>query len=417
MTNIVRKLFGILIASLFIITAAQAEMDSGRFSITPMVGKYIFEGIQDIEDGPVYGLGLGYDLTDRWTLEGVFNFVDTEFEQSDFDVDVWVYRLDMPYHFADSNRWIPYVAAAFGGVNIDPDVGESEDDFAANWGGGLKYKLTESLALRGDVRHLLTFADNHPSNLAATIGLTYKFGAKPAPKPLPPVDSDGDGVLDTDDRCPDTPAGVPVDSYGCPKDSDGDGVYDYMDKCPNTPKGVPVDKDGCPMDSDGDGVLDHLDECPDTPKGIPVDAKGCPSPNDSDGDGVCDDNDDCPDTPKAATVNDRGCWVIGGLFFDIDKSDIKPEAYPNLDSVLNVLNNNLGMKLEIEGHTDNTGTTAYNQKLSERRAKSVRSHLVEKGIQAERLQEIGYGLTKPAASNDTVEGRAANRRVELNPLK
>ncbi|MBW2368113.1 MAG: OmpA family protein [Deltaproteobacteria bacterium] len=416
MTNIVKRLCGILIASLFIITTAQAEMESGHFSITPMVGKYIFEGIQDIKDSPIYGLGLGYDLTDRWTAEAVFNFVDAEFEQPDFDIDVWVYRFDLLYHFYDSNRWVPYVAAGLGGINIDPDVGKSEDEFAVNWGGGLKYMLNESLALRGDIRHLLLFADDHPSNLSATVGLTYRFGAKKAAaKPLAPADSDGDGVLDPDDRCPDTPAGVPVDSNGCPKDSDGDGVYDYMDKCPDTPKGVPVDKDGCPKDSDGDGVLDHLDDCPDTPRGVPVDAKGCPK--DSDGDGVFDYLDDCPDTPKAATVNERGCWVVEGLFFEIDKSDIKSETYPGLDALVNVLNNNPDMKLEIEGHTDNTGTAAYNQKLSERRAKSVQSYLVEKGIQLERLQNIGYGLTKPAASNDTVEGRAANRRTELNPLK
>ena len=74
-------------------------------------------------------------------------------------------------------------------------------------------------------------------------------------------DSDGYGVLNTYDRCPNTPRGVKVDSMGCPLDSDGDGVYDSLDECPGTPKGVKVDSKGCPLDSDGDGVYDDKDQC------------------------------------------------------------------------------------------------------------------------------------------------------------
>ena len=91
-------------------------------------------------------------------------------------------------------------------------------------------------------------------------------------------DSDGDGVVDDKDRCPNTPRGVKVDMSGCPLDSDGDGVADYKDKCPNTPRGAKVDMSGCPLDSDGDGVLDYKDQCPGTPRGTPVDVTGCPIP-------------------------------------------------------------------------------------------------------------------------------------------
>ena len=123
-----------------------------------------------------------------------------------------------------------------------------------------------------------------------------------------PRDSDHDGVYDGIDRCPNTPPNTPVDQYGCPRDSDGDGVPDNLDRCPNTPHGVAVDANGCPRDSDGDGVPDYLDRCPNTPRGTPVDANGCP--RDSDGDGVPDNLDRCPNTPpNARPVDANGCPV------------------------------------------------------------------------------------------------------------
>jgi outer membrane protein OmpA-like peptidoglycan-associated protein len=130
-----------------------------------------------------------------------------------------------------------------------------------------------------------------------SIGISYYIGRN--------KDSDGDGVYDSEDMCPNTPPGVRVDQFGCPIDSDGDGVPDDQDECPNTPKGVIVDRLGCPIDSDGDGVADYLDKCPNTPKGVEVNAEGCPL--DSDGDGVPDYLDKCPDTPLRVQVDSNGC--------------------------------------------------------------------------------------------------------------
>jgi len=200
----------------------------------------------------------------------------------------------------------------------------------------------------------------------------------------PDIDSDGDGVPDAMDQCPGTPAGVKVDEVGCPLDSDGDGVPDYMDQCPNTPAGVKVDEVGCPLDSDGDGVPDYMDKCPNTPAG--------------------------------ATVNEQGCWVPGAVIFDFGKWDIKPHAYPELNALVKKLEENPDLKVEIQGHTDNVGSAAFNQELSEKRANAVMEYLVNKGIQAERLSAKGYGFSMPAASNDTPEGRAKNRRVRLMPI-
>jgi OOP family OmpA-OmpF porin len=198
-------------------------------------------------------------------------------------------------------------------------------------------------------------------------------------------------------------------------DSDGDGVSDYMDKCPGTPAGVRVDAQGCPLDTDGDGVYDYLDKCPHTPRGLKVDKVGCPL--DTDGDGVYDHRDKCLETPVGAKVNAEGCWVLGEVLFDTDKSVIKTLAFSMLDEVVNVLKKNPELSVEFGGHTDSVGTTAYNMKLSQRRANAVKAYLVNMGIDAQRLSTAGYGLTKPVASNDTVEGRSLNRRVEIKPIR
>lgn len=141
-------------------------------------------------------------------------------------------------------------------------------------------------------------------------------------------------------------------------------------------------------------------------------------PSDSDGDGVPDNLDQCPNTPKGATVDSRGCWAYSAVvMFDFDSSKIKPEAYPMLDEGISILQKNPEMKVEVDGHTDNVGSAAYNMKLSERRAKAVKDYAVNKGIDSKRISVKGFGLTKPATSNDTEEGRAQNRRVELTPIR
>jgi len=197
-------------------------------------------------------------------------------------------------------------------------------------------------------------------------------------------DSDGDGVLDAADRCPNTPPNVKVDGRGCPLDSDKDGVPDYLDKCPGTPAGVKVDENGCPPDSDGDGVPDYLDRCPNTPKG--------------------------------ATVDSVGCWSIQGINFEYNKFDIQPQYFDVLDQNVQVLKNNPSMRVEIKGHTDSIGSMGYNQTLSERRAEAVRDYFVSKGVDPSRMSTRGLGETQPIATNETPEGRAENRRIEIEIL-
>jgi OmpA-OmpF porin, OOP family len=137
---------------------------------------------------------------------------------------------------------------------------------------------------------------------------------------------------------------------------------------------------------------------------------------DSDGDGVVDNLDKCPGTPKGAKVNKDGCWVLGEVLFDFDKYNIKPQFYYRLDEVAAVFEKNPGLRVRIEGYTDNIGSAAYNMKLSLRRANAVKDYLIKKGVSKESLSTEGFGATRPIAANSTAEGRALNRRVELTPL-
>jgi OOP family OmpA-OmpF porin len=207
-----------------------------------------------------------------------------------------------------------------------------------------------------------------------------------------------------------------------PADTDGDGIIDSLDQCPLV-VGV-IRYHGCPVpDRDSDGINDEEDQCPDV-KGV-AEYKGCPIP-DRDNDGVPDKEDKCPD--EAGSANNDGCPVIKKeliarvnlaakqIFFQTGSYKILPKSFPALNDIAQVLQDNPALNLFIEGHTDNQGTPVANKVLSEHRTTAVKQYLQQKGISDTRLQSIGYGQEKPIATNETAEGRAMNRRVELKLL-
>lgn len=308
-----------------------------------------------------------------------------------------------------------------------------------NGGLGLSFWITENLAfsLRSTYKH--SFEDDRtvmPSHLQHFAGLTIKFGG---------TDSDGDGIYDKDDECPNEPGLAQFN--GCP-DTDGDGIPDKDDECPTVfglaefkgcpdsdGDGIPDHKDECPKvaglkefngcpDSDGDGIPDHKDECPQVAG--PKENKGCPWP-DRDGDGVPDKDDKCPDVKGPAS--NFGCPEVTEevvkklnefaktILFDTGKASIKKESYETLIAIKNVINEYPSARFRIEGHTDSTGSLALNERLSKERAAAVKDYLIENGIEKSRLESEGYGPSKPVASNNTAAGRAQNRRTEVVLIK
>jgi len=229
-------------------------------------------------------------------------------------------------------------------------------------------------------------------------------------------DTDGDGIPDPKDACPDAPG--PLEYDGCP-DTDGDGVLDFLDECPEIPG--PVENNGCPWpDTDGDGVLDKDDKCLNIAG--PVENEGCPY-TDTDNDSIPDKDDKCPETP--GPVSNQGCPEIeeevqeilktafDNLEFETGRSKIKAESIESLNELAEVLVKKPEWGLQIAGHTDNVGRAQSNLILSKQRAESVRDFMIERGVSAEKLSTLYFGQTMPIESNDTPEGRQANRRVEM----
>ena len=225
-----------------------------------------------------------------------------------------------------------YILGGYSRLDYEQATSYRFTDNAIHGALGDRVFLGERAALRVEVRGIYAPNTGFPGadwagHVVGSVGLSVFAGGGPA------TGSDGDGVPDRRDACPNTPAGATVDARGCPSDSDGDGVLDGLDRCANTPRGAHVDASGCPLDSDHDGVVDGIDQCPDTPAGATVDARGCPS--DADGDGVFDGIDQCPNTPAGAMVDKAGCPLdsdIDGVPDGIDKCPNTPPGV-EVDSV------------------------------------------------------------------------------------
>jgi outer membrane protein OmpA-like peptidoglycan-associated protein len=242
----------------------------------------------------------------------------------------------------------------------------------------------------------------------------------PPPAPVVEKDTDGDGIVDSKDKCP-TVAGT-AKCEGCPvPDTDGDGINDENDKCP-TVKGL-AKYNGCPVpDRDRDGINDEEDKCPDV-AGV-ARYQGCPVP-DRDKDGINDEEDKCPDVPGVRENN--GCPLVKeeivkkvntsakNIFFQSNSSKLLPKSFKALNDVAAIMKEDAALKLDIEGHTDITGGDKINVPLSKARAKSVHDYIISQGIDGSRMTSEGFASSQPIADNKTPAGRALNRRVVMKP--
>ncbi len=438
---------------------------NGKFIITPYLGYHVFDGERKIKSNAEIGIGVEKFINRTVSLGADLGYIPTEKRNTGQDRDIFSFSIYATKNFY-KKHWVEkfnlplenvatYITAGIGGAKIA----------GFHLGTGIRFIKNEKIGLKMEAKLNQLWSGKY--DIIALMGLNLMFGGKekpihkvvkhPSPRPSTEIkDFDGDGVPNDFDKCPNTPKGVKVDSKGCALDSDHDGVVDYMDlcpftlqgikvdkkgcaidsdndtipdyidKCPNTPAGEAVNDEGCPItevqgkevpvvvviDTDKDGVEDKLDKCPDTPKGLRVDVSGCPL--DSDYDGVPDFRDKCPNTPEGYSVNEYGCFVAAQLkvLFDSDSAVVKPQYLPEIQKFAEFLKKNPKIKIEIQGHTDSSGSAEYNMKLSQRRAEAIRKILIERfGISPDRVIAKGYGETRPIAPNNTPEGKAKNRRV------
>lgn len=302
-----------------------------------------------------------------------------------------------------------------------------------NAGLGFNTWFSENIGLSLQTGLKNGFTETVDSHFQTSLGLVIRYGGKDtdgdgiydkfdACPDVPGLeafngcpDTDGDGIKDSDDACPNE-AGLAI-MNGCP-DSDGDGIADKDDMCPND-KGT-KENNGCP-DTDGDGVVDKDDKC--ASQVGPAANEGCPWP-DTDRDGILDKDDKCPSV--AGVASERGCPEIisnearmgvnsfaKAILFYTEKASFKPGVTEELDGMIAIMNKFPSAVFAIRGYTDTTGSVTGNQKLSDKRANAVLDYLVENGIDASRLSAKGYGQESPIDTNDTRAGRANNRRVEV----
>ncbi|MBT8292625.1 MAG: OmpA family protein [Eudoraea sp.] len=351
-------------------------------------------------------VGLSRYLGDGISL-GVRGSLNRIKKVGDLEVDDWsYYGLDgtIKYNFLKNTTIDPF-AEIGGGYTWVRDIGAG----TLNGGIGANVWFNDNIGLTLQTQYKHSFEDYLLSHFQHMLGLSIKFGGS---------DTDGDGIYDKDDACPEVPG---LEAFnGCP-DSDGDGIEDSKDACPN--EAGPKELNGCP-DADGDGIADKDDQCPN--EAGPAENNGCPWP-DKDGDGVLDKDDLCPDIP--GVVANRGCPEVTEavrktlndyaktILFDTGKATIKERSEEVLKNIVAILEEYSYARFSIDGHTDSVGSASLNQKLSEERAYSVMNYLIENGIASNRLEATGYGEDRPLADNGTASGRKTNRRVEINLIR
>lgn len=393
-------------------TAADEQSFDDRFYITPMVS---FGAFDHLNLGPESNWGgqlaVGKSLNQYLSLElYVSHFNDVELNRKlggNDSFDSTSYGLSaLLFPAKDILPVFALVGIGEGTYDFDGSASSAWDDQDASYvdlGVGIVIPLTDSgIALRSEYRYRTADVDA-PSggeevfyNDIISLGIQIPIGA-PAdqtiePEPAKPTDTDNDGVTDDQDRCPATPKGTQVDLNGCPveTDQDSDGVLDKNDDCTGTPAGTAVNEHGCPVitDGDNDGVADQIDACPGTMADTKVNKLGC-------------------------VVTETGNIVLHGVHFKIGSSELTVDAKARLDEVVESLKNAKKVEVEVRGHTSSTGSSALNMRLSQERAQSVMNYLTSQGIDSDRLRTQGFGETRPIATNETEEGRAKNRRVEL----
>ena len=353
--------------------ALAADYDD-RWMLSPSLIFTATDGQKNMESDFGFGLGLGKFINEKWSMDFELDSASFDAESTGGSITQTGLGLMSRYHFNTDSSLKPFLGIGAGYLDHNGSGaarGVDSSDFMLNLSAGLRKSVTDRVGFMTEIKYRLDTDDytgtaNSYDDYLFSMGLNIALGAaseaveaETIVEPAPQLDSDGDGVSDQSDRCPDTPAGMEVDMYGC-HSVDGD--------------------------DDNDGVMNSADKCPDSRAGAVVDADGC----------------------EVQVVIE-----LQGVHFDLDKATLRPESMAILDAAVKTMGEHGTLAVEVAGHTDSTGSEAYNQALSERRAQVVYSYLVDHGVSADRMTWKGYGESSPIATNDTEEGRAKNRRTEL----
>ena len=354
---------------------------ANRFYIAPMASHVWEDSERQTDDGWGGKLALGKQLSESFMVE-----LDTFYQE---------FHVGGPF-----NKSMKTMGVGLSGLFFPLNGGLSRNFYGiagAHYGKGKKHPASDGITVS---------TDNY-NTVFGSAGAGFLFG------PIPWLNGGAFRAealyrMDFHDE---------PDLGGANADDFGDAVVNFgflvpigaqpQPPAPAEPPPVEVVPAAAPADSDGDGVTDDLDQCPGTPAGEPVNEVGCPLPK-----------KECKTPEPGQPVTLEGCAagdkiVLRGVNFEYDKSRLTSNAKTILDDVTDALNAASTVTVELGGHTDARGSDEYNQKLSERRASSVRQYLIGKGVDAGRMTAVGYGESQPVADNETDEGRELNRRVEL----
>ena len=406
-------------------TIASAANREGQFSISPVRGGYTFDGRQHLDTSLIYGLRAGYNFTKNFGVEALFDYVNTEPTKATNGIDMYRYGGELLYHFFPDNAFVPYLAAGYSGLNFDATGVDRRVRGAFDYGLGAKYFLSDSFALRGDVRHILYSKNEHTntnSNYEYTLGAYIPFGGvTPAAKPVEPPPAPAPApvpapvVVEPPPAPAPPPPAAPTAALTVTPSTIDKGQTATLNWKSQNASACTIQPDIGPVPPQGARIItpaadtSYSLECSGaggtatSAAAVTVVVPPPPAP--------------APIPPKAAAAAERFCSkpAILNIQFDTDKSDIKPKYEAELKTVGEFLQYFPKAKGEISGHTDSVASNAYNQKLSERRAQSVGKYIIKHfGIDPSRITTKGYGETKPIASNKTKEGKAKNRRIEAN---
>ncbi|MDD2541641.1 MAG: OmpA family protein [Desulfuromonadaceae bacterium] len=439
------------VASSAVFNTAMAANKAGQYSVSPVIGGITFDGEQHLDTRPFYGVRGGYNFTNAFGVEALFDYARTQSTRGDKDVDFFRYGAEMLYHFMPDATLVPYVAAGYAGINFHAPSGNVFNSVrgAFDYGAGLKYFINDNIALRGDVRHLIYHYGETLQAVEYSIGLYIPFGGvKPATKVLEKT------VEPSPEAVQQQPEETPLEEI--PATEPQPGRYKYcislninfdIDKANIRPEyGAEIARVGDFMkkydtttaviegDTDNVGTYEHNMELSkrraESVVNYLVDhfgiersrlsAKGYGSSRPI-ADNTTDEGRqknrrinaiiDCAFDVKGITPPDMLCMFLK-IEFDSGKAEILPKYYSEIDSVGEYMKKYPTTTALIQGYTDNVGGYEFNMKLSQRRAENVVNYLAEKfGIDRSRLTAKGYGSTHRVAYNNTPEGRMKNRRI------